>query len=230
MFFSVVIPTYEMNGKGDEFLENNFIILKKQIFNDFNIIISDHSLNDNIKNICDKWKNELNIIYLKNENNRGSSSANLNNAIKNCNGQYIKIIFQDDFLYNENSLQELYNHIIQNNNYVWYITSCQHTENGTLFYREHTPHWNNDMHKGNNTFSSPSTLTIKNDENKKFFNEELIWLMDVEYYKRMYDSYGEPSYLTSVNVVNRVWDGSVSYRLSSERKDQEVQNVIMRYS
>ena len=83
MFFSVVIPTYEMNGKGDEFLENNFIILKKQIFNDFNIIISDHSLNDNIKNICDKWKNELNIIYLKNENNRGSSSANLNNAIKN---------------------------------------------------------------------------------------------------------------------------------------------------
>ena len=86
------------------------------------------------------------------------------------------------------------------------------------------------MHKGNNTFSSPSTLTIKNDENKKFFNEELIWLMDVEYYKRMYDSYGEPSYLTSVNVVNRVWDGSVSYRLSSERKDQEVQNVIMRYS
>jgi glycosyltransferase involved in cell wall biosynthesis len=218
-----------MNEKGHEFLNHNLNILKNQTFKDFNIIISDHSTNENIKELCDNWNQELDIIYIKNEKNRGSSSANLNNGIKNANGDYIKIIFQDDFLYTNESLSELYNHIINNDNF-WYVTSSQHSNDGIIFHMEHSPHWNNDMYKGNNTFSSPSILTIKNDANKMFFDEELIWLMDVEYYKRMYDKYGEPSYLRRVNVVNRVWNGSVSYTLHPEIKNKEVEKMIQRYS
>lgn len=229
MFFSIVIPTYEMNGSGVDFLKHNFLILKNQTFKDFNILISDHSVNKDIEILCQHFKDELNIVYLKNEKNRGNSSSNLNNGLKNADGQYIKIIFQDDFLYTEKSLQELHDHIINNNNF-WYITSCQHSADGINFHHEHSPYWNNSMQYGNNTFSSPSTLTIKNIDNKMYFNEQLIWLMDVEYYKKMYDLFGEPSYLRKINVVNRVWGGSVSNTLSSERKNAEIKLMTERYS
>jgi hypothetical protein len=52
------------------------------------------SLNNHIKQLCDNWNPRLNILYVKNEHNRGSSSANLNNGIKKATGEYIKIIFQ----------------------------------------------------------------------------------------------------------------------------------------
>ena len=64
-FFSIAIPTYEMKGKGVEYLEHSFQILNNQTFKDFEIIISDHSKSDDIKLLCDKWKDIFSSI--KNE-------------------------------------------------------------------------------------------------------------------------------------------------------------------
>ena len=77
-------------------------------------------------------------------------------------------------------------------------------------YNTHYPKWTDDIHIGNNRISSPSVITIKNNNNKLYFNEDLIWLMDVEYYKRMHILYGEPIYLNNINVVNRTWNNSYS--------------------
>ena len=46
---SICIPTYEMNGMGVEYLEYSFNILYSQTFKDFEIIISDHSESNLIK-------------------------------------------------------------------------------------------------------------------------------------------------------------------------------------
>lgn len=221
-FFSIAIPTYEMHGYGEEFLINSFSILTKQTFKDFEIIISDHSKNNVIRNLCDKWAELLDIKYFKNDYNIGKSSANINNAIKLSNGEWIKILFQDDFLYGYDALENLKNHIIINNNVLWVATACQHTNDGQNMYRPFYPSWNDKIHLGINTISSPSVITIKNINNKLYFNEDLLWLMDVEYYKRMYNIYGEPSYLNTVNVVNRTWNNSVSNLLSQEIKNNEV--------
>ena len=43
---------------------------------------------------------------------------------------------------------------------------------------------------GNNTMGCPTGMTIKN-KNLLFFDEEINWLMDVDYYKRMFDLHGE---------------------------------------
>ena len=221
-FFSIAIPTYEMNGYGREFLEHSFKILYSQTFKDFEVVISDHSLDDRIKDLCKEYSKLLNVRYLRNTYKRGGSSPNINNAIKNCTGKWIKILYQDDFLYKNTALEKLTNHIIDNKDKVWIVSACEHTNDGSTMYRPFYPKWNQYMHLGNNTFSSPSVLTLKNIKDKLYFNEDLIWLMDVEYYKRMYDIYGEPSYLHQVNIVNRTWSGSVTDTLSPERKQSEV--------
>ena len=82
---SVCIPTYEMNGMGVEYLEYSFNILYSQTYTNFEIIISDHSTSDDIKDLCEQWGQVLNIQYFKNEYKRGISSANINNAINRYN-------------------------------------------------------------------------------------------------------------------------------------------------
>ena len=74
-FFSITIPTYEMKGLGVEYLEHSFNILNTQTFKDFEIVVSDHSVDDVIKSLCEKWSGLLDIKYHKNENKRGNDET-----------------------------------------------------------------------------------------------------------------------------------------------------------
>jgi len=229
-FFSITIPTYEMNGFGDEFLTHSFEILAKQKFKDFEVIVSDHSLNDVVKNVCERWSEVFDVKYYRNDYKRGGSSPNINTAMKLAKGQWIKMLWQDDFMYNNSSLENIKKHIDNNKDIIWIASACEHSQDGTTMYRPFYPSWTSDIHLGNNRISSPSVITIKNTENKYYFDEELIWLMDVEYYKRMYDTYGEPSYLNTITVVNRTWSDSVSNSLPMERKKNEEKIMFERYN
>jgi hypothetical protein len=227
-FFSIGIPCYEMHGLGVKFLNHSFSILESQTFKDFEIIISDHSTNSDIKNLCEEWSNKLKIRYIKNNENRGSSSFNINNSIKNSNGNWIKILFQDDFLYSNNSLMDIYNIINQNESSKWLVTACEHSNDGINFYRPLYPRWNDNIQYGNNTISSPSVLCIKNEE-LIFFDERLIWLMDVDYYRQLYDKWGLPLFLEKINVVNRTWGSQLSNTIPEERKYSEYKLMLEKY-
>jgi hypothetical protein len=150
----------------------------------------------------------------------GSSSANINNAIKKAQGRLIKILFQDDFLYSNTSLQEIADAFdIEKDE--WLVTACEHTDDGATFIRPFYPKYNRKIHLGINTISSPSVLTIKN-SCPMLFDETLLWLMDVDYYKRLYIRYGRPTILNTINVVNRNGIHQVSNsQVSEERKKKE---------
>ncbi len=49
---SVCIPTYEFKGEGIKYLSDIFDGLRKQTFQDFEIVVSDHSLDNNIRDFC----------------------------------------------------------------------------------------------------------------------------------------------------------------------------------
>lgn len=229
-FFSIAIPTYEMKGCGEEFLSFSLGKLHKQTFKDFEVIISDHSQDYIIEDLCNRWKENININYFKNNYKVGGSSPNINNAIKNSNGKWIKFLWQDDFLFNKESLETTKKNIDANENSFWFASACEHSNDGVNMYRPFYPSWNNDIHLGNNSISSPSVITIKNVDDKYYFNEDLIWLMDVEYYKRMYDKFGEPTYINEITVVNRTWSDSVSNTLSNEIKNKEVKLMSEKYT
>lgn len=226
---SITIPTYEMRGYGHIFLERSFEILINQTFKDFDVIISDHSRNNIIENLCIKYKDKLKINYYRNIEKFGSISANINNAIRKADGKLIKILFQDDFLYNEKSLEEIVqNFDLKEDN--WLIVACTRSRDGINFFGPFYPKYNHLIHLGRNTISSPSVLTIKN-ENPLLFDEKLIWLMDVDYYKRCYNKFGTPKILNEVNVVNRVGAHQVSNSLVKiSTKIRELIFVLIKYT
>lgn len=225
---SVCIPTYEMRGKGAEFLEHSFEKLNNQTYKNFNIIISDHSESTMIKDLCDKWNEKLNIKYYINNNNKGNSSANLNNCIRLADNEIIKVLFQDDFLFDNNSLQIQLEHFIKSNTH-WLVTSCYHTSDGVNFHRPYCPAYNDTIQYGNNTISSPSVLMFKK-KNIIEFDENLIWLMDCDFYKRMYDKFGLPSICNHITIVNRDHDDQITKVIADDiLKAKEYMYVVKKY-
>ena len=135
----------------------------------------------------------------------------------------------DDFLYSKNSLEKIVNNFdLENDN--WMITACEHSKNGKSFFRPFYPKYNKYIYFGKNTISSPSVLTIKN-ESPLLFDEKLIWLMDVDYYKRCYNNFGSPKILNDINVVNRVGSHQVSNSIINLKiKIRELIYMLIKHS
>jgi glycosyltransferase involved in cell wall biosynthesis len=230
-FFSIAIPTYGYNGKGIKFLKHNLDIISKQKFKDFEVVISDHSIDDTIKNVFDEYfdKKEFKIYYHKNEHGRGFISPNLNNSMKYCEGKWIKILFQDDFLFDENSLQIQYEILDANPNIKWLITTFQHSNDGISFYRLYHPKLSDNIWAGNNTLGNPSNLTIKN-EDLIYFDETLNWLVDCEYYYRLFLKYGKPTIISDITVVNRTHGGGLTDTTPQSIKDKELEMLNKKYA
>lgn len=224
---SIAIPTYEMNGVGSEFIRISLNQISKQIYKDFEVVISDHSENDDIKCICDEFK-DLRIKYIKNKKDRGSSSANLNNAILHCEGDLIKFLMQDEFLLTENSLSKIVNHFDMEKT-KWLVTGRLEgksletpTESGLPDYIDEY------ILDSVNTIGSPSVLTIKN-EDLEFFTDNLLWVMDLDYYKRLYDKFGYPTILNEYIVFITRHKDQVTHLLEPERKISEQEYLKRKY-
>lgn len=217
---SICIPCYEQHGKSKEYLSQNLNMLRRQTFTDFEVIISDDSNNDDIDNLILDYK-DLNIVY-KHNSIRLGHSQNTNQSMSMAKGSLIKIIFMDDYLYHVDSLKD----IVEAFEGKWLVTACEHTYDGLSYFRPFYPKYSEDIYTGNNTISSPSVLTIKNDSEKLYFNPEYSWLMDCEYYKRCYNKFGEPKILNKINVVNRMSPYQVSNNLSEVKKNEEINRLI----
>ncbi len=225
-FFSIAIPTYGYNGKGIDYLNYNFSKIESQTFKDYEVVISDHSQDNTIKNVCYEWSDRINIKYVRNNVGRGFISPNLNVSMRHCRGEWIKILFQDDFLYDQNSLQKSKDFIDKNKDAIWIASRFTHSNDGIVMYREMEPTWNNNVPIGENTIGCPSVIMVKN-KNLIYFDETFNWLMDCEFYKRMYDAYGKFLTLNEITVVNRTNSGErLSDKISQEDKMSEVRKMI----
>ena len=221
---SICIPTYEMHGKAKELLTRNFDMLKKQTYKNFEIIISDNSKDNTIQNLCEDLKYEsLNIKYSR--NSRIGLAPNINEAIKKASGKLIKILFMDDFFADENSLKDILDNFKGN----WLVTGCGHDKGNGKIINTHFPVYNKNMHLGKNTIGSPSVLTIKN-ENIFFFDENLSWVLDCDYYKRLYNRYGKPDILNKVNVIIGVGKHQTTNHLDNNIKQKEYLYIEKKYT
>lgn len=224
IFFSLCIPAYDYNGNGIAFLENNFRKFEAQTFKNFEVVVSDHSVDKHIQELCDRWKIKLNLRYISNDRGRGYVSPNLNTAMSEARGEWIKIVFQDDFLFDENSLQRQFDFISQNENIHWFATRFVHTFDGINFYRDFMPKWSDDIWTGNNTIGGPSVVTIKNNS-LIYFDEELNWLLDCDWYYKLFQKFGKPSIFPEITVVSRSNPDRLTNRITPEQKKLEFKKL-----
>jgi len=229
--FSICIPTTELKYSDGSIMGVymlNFLLksINNQTYKDFEIIIADHSSSDIIEKECLNWSN-LDIKYFKNENKIGSAAANLNFAISKASGKYIKTIFQDDYFYSPKTLEYIINNI---NEHSWGALGTYHIiENNMKLIKPFEPKWGNELKilSGSNSVSGPSVIFFKNDNN--YFDENLGWLNDVEFYYRLFLKYGRPVLLIDKMIVQRLRKQGVSRTLSKKLKLEEKNFVQIKH-
>lgn len=151
----------------------------------------------------------------------GKMAENTNAAIKKSKGELIKILYMDDYLAHDNALAL----IVENFQRPWLVTGCNHEPGDN----PHFPSWNKRIIDGVNTIGSPSVLTVKN-EDPLLFDENLGWLLDCDYYWRLYQKFGSPIYLNDINVTIGVGEHQATNLMGDQIKIKEQQYLYEKYS
>lgn len=156
-----------------------------------------------INSLMEQTFQDFEIVIVK----EGKMAENTNAGIKRARGELIKILYLDDHLAHKDALKD----IVEAFKGQWLI-------NGT--HNNPSPYWTHDIETGNNKLGSPSALTIRND-NPLLFDEKMTWLLDVDYYRRMYDKYGPPEILEGVHVNLGIGDHQMTNLIGDEVKLKE---------
>lgn len=223
---SVCIPTYDMRFKGAAFLDDSLQHLVRQDFKDFEVVVSDQSDTDAVAHCCSKFSDRLNIRRLDFRSGKRQASANTNNAMRSARGEVLKILFQDDYLYSDRALSLIAEQFEQGADYA--LCGSAKTRDGVTAERPMVPKLNPDLYLGRNTVSSPSVLALRAGSGL-FFDETLIWLMDVDFYTRCAEKLGAPSICTDILVINRLHDSQVSATVQPEMRRRELAYMRAKY-
>lgn len=81
------------------------------------------------------------------------------------------------------------------------------------------------MAYGVNTIGPPSVLSFVNAP-PLLFNEDLVWLMDCEYYMRLLRRYGPPARSKHFNTIVRVGDHQLTNHISDHVRSREADIVL----
>lgn len=150
----------------------------------------------------------------------GSMPVNSNRAIGTAKGQIIKILYVDDYL-----MPDALQHIHEQFKGGWLASGCVHDtgfEVGTPHLPSFTP--------GSlvNTIGSPSVVAFQNSD-PLLFDEKLSWMLDVDLYERLYERYGFPTLIQSMDVAMGLHAGQMTNILTDKEKQKEVEYVAKKH-
>ena len=225
---SICIPAYDMGGAGGTFLAASFDRLKTQSFTDFEVIVSDQSDTDDVAQVCAHYGTSLNITRVDNRAGQRSASANTNSALRHANGDVVKVLFQDDLLNGDTALEQTMA-AFADPSAKWLLSGSGVSFDGISVERPMVPKMHDTIEFGVNTVSSPSVLAMRRADMLEF-DENLIWLMDVDIYKRLQLAHGAPAILDQTLIVNRLHAGQVSAGVSRQLQRHELRYVRRKFA
>lgn len=187
---SIAVP-YHDTPHTDIFLARLLHSLAKQTFRDFEIVIT----------------------------KEGKMAENTNAAIKRSKGEFVKIMYMDDFFATTAALELMVNEF-SGPNINWCIAGATNNQK---------PVWTDDIHTGNNKIGSPSALMFRNDE-PLLFDENMSWLLDCDLYKRLHEKYGLPKFVWGPHIGIGIHPDQMSNILTEEEKMKETNYMKQKYA
>jgi glycosyltransferase involved in cell wall biosynthesis len=229
---SVIIPCYEMKGTGDAHLRRSLNSLANQSWKNFEVVLTDHSVSDFIFDVVKEFSSRIEINYIRNLEHRGSSCMNANKGIENSKFDYIKFLFQDDFLAHDKSLEYGMKFLVWSKA-GWIASACNHRDDKTeKIYWNHFPKIvDGELFNAVNSLGCPSVLYLKKTNVR--FDKRLPALMDIEYYEQVKQIFGNPKLFDDINVTIGFHEAQVTNNGGSGDKEQvkkELNIVSQKYN
>lgn len=184
---SVCIPAYKKAAKLAALLDS----LLRQDFRDFEVIVSDDSPDDSVKQVCEKYHQYFRLQYCHNHPALGSPE-NWNEAIRLAKGQWIKIMHDDDAFAGPDSLRKLYE-LTQNG--AGFVFSGYNIIEGGQIGETHaiSAAWVEQLHRDprllmvNNVIGHPSVVLHRNQKDY-LYDPRMKWMVDIDFYIRYLQS------------------------------------------
>lgn len=174
-----------------------------------------------LNSIAQQTFTDYEIVLMK----KGRMAETYNEAIKQCKGDIIKLMGMDDYFTDKYCLEELVEKFDEGAK--WVASGCLH-DDGAGIKNPHMPSWNDKLYAGNNTLGGFSVITLLNGDVPKI-DETLDWVVDCEWYWRLFQKWGEPTLFKEMNVVIGIGVHQTTNNLSDEQKMREYALVQNKY-
>ena len=203
---SVCIPAYNQTG----FLKKTLQSLLDQRYQDFEIVVSDDSSNNQVENLVHEMLAGSGRSYRYHKNSQAlGSPANWNKAVSLASGEWIKILHHDDWLSHADSLQEFVNaaDVHPESDFIFCASSILNVQNNS--YSQNAPDaaflakLSEDPRLlfNNNRIGAPSATLVRASAMQSF-DQHLKYLVDVDFYLRVLGKNKSVVYLPEALIVN----------------------------
>lgn len=182
---SICIPTY----KRVDSLSRLFDSIINQSFKDFEVIVTDDSPGEEIRELCQQYDDKFIIRYLKNTIPLGTPE-NWNEAIRHATGEWVKLMHDDDWFATPEALAAFAEAVERNTSifffYSAYINVFANGEEKPVYatyFRRRKLHKNPVTLFSNNIIGPPSVTLVRNDSGI-WYDTKIKWVVDIDFYIR----------------------------------------------
>ncbi len=226
---SICIPAYKRITDLKILLDS----IGRQTFKNFEVIITDDSPDDTVKNFCDAYPNEFELVYYKNSIPLGTPE-NWNEGIRKATGTWVKLMHDDDYFATDNSL-------------ALFVAAIESDKQAQVFYSafvfedaaNHTKkivtcNWFDRCFLSlspyhllrRNYFGNPSCIIVKKDV-PFFYNKRFKYIVDFAYYIELLQNNIKCVYIKDVLIHVGINEGQVTNYTYKNKAVQMYENHIL---
>ncbi len=197
---SICIPAY----KNIHFLQRLLDSIAMQTFSNYEVIITDDSPDNTVKDFLGDYTGIKDIKYYRNPVALGTPE-NWNEGIRRSTGNWIKLMHDDDWFTSPHALQVFYDAISANPNCQFFFSAFQNVIEGTGRVEVVTCDWLDKLilkisplHLFKRVYvGNPSCTLVKRDV-QLYYDKDFKFVVDFEYYIRCIRKLKEYYYIDAV--------------------------------
>jgi glycosyltransferase involved in cell wall biosynthesis len=182
---SICIPAYKRIAYLKRLLDSIAI----QTFSDFEVVVSDDSPDDSVELICNEYASRFKLLYFKNSIALGTP-ANWNFAISKANGEWIKMMHDDDWFATTSALQKFADATRSGMKFI--VGGYNNIDdNGKILFKPTLSSFIKRLLERNplvllskNYIGQPSVCLVHHSVNARY-EERMKWRVDIDYYMQL---------------------------------------------
>lgn len=226
---SICIPAYKRITDLKILLDS----IGRQTFKNFEVIITDDSPDDTVKNFCDAYPNEFELVYYKNSIPLGTPE-NWNEGIRKATGTWVKLMHDDDYFATDNSLAFFVAAIESDNQAQVFYSAFVFEDVANHTKKMITCNWFDRFFLSlspyhllrRNYFGNPSCIIVKK-EVPFFYDNRFKYIVDFAYYIELLQNNIKCVYIKDVLIHVGINEGQVTNYTYKNKGVQMYENHIL---
>lgn len=216
---SIIIPIHDPQELYKDFLVEALESIKMQTLPPKEVLMAGSYRPTYLTKLLNTFNEFYPVKFV--ENKSYSTSSNINSLVPYCSGSIVKILFQDDFFISSTALA-CTNLVFQETNAVWVACASRNYNNKNGSYVHNViPKYDKKILIGLNSIGSPSVISFRKDFFLPF-NENLVWMLDCEWYLQMQHRFGNPSLIKDFQIANRLHEFQATHKAKRYHKSEVI--------